>query len=347
MGFPKFMVPFRAIRRSRPLVSSRSSVKQADRRDGPGEEAFVVPGPDLVLDLTLLKAVDRLEDVAERVGVGGDERPAAGDVGQVLKQGEVRPLGLGDHGEVGLGVVAVDDPACFADGDRVQRHPEVAGQLGGAHGVERVGHGRLVVAVGQEDQDLLRGSRPPERVERPGERVADVGAVVARPGRPHGLGRFDQEPMVERRRAGEIGIVGEDDQADQVVLAPLDEPAEASSRAASRRLIWRVPASAGKSTVFMLELWSTAATIATPFAAIRITPPTVCGRARATTSAPIARHRSSMGSRCRSAQGENPASRRRKPARLGQVMPPSPEFANDRQQHEDQEDRASRDGRVA
>jgi hypothetical protein len=65
--------------------------------------------------------------------------------------------------------------------------------------------------------------------------------------------------------------------------------------AASSRLIRRVSRSAGKSTEFMLELWSSATTIATPCAATRITPPTVCGRASAIARAPRASPRKSAG----------------------------------------------------
>ena len=59
--------------------------------------------------------------------------------------------------------------------------------------------------------------------------------------------------MIERRRAGEIGIIGEDDQADQVVGPTRDEfrqrafrRVEAGDRGSPRAV--------GKSAAFMLEL---------------------------------------------------------------------------------------------
>ena len=45
----------------------------------------------------------------------------------------------------------------------------------------------------------------------------------------------------------------------------------------------------------MLELLSMATTIATPCPAIRVTPPTVCGRASATATPPMASPRKKAG----------------------------------------------------
>ena len=80
---------------------------------------------------------------------------------------------------------APDDPAGPADRDRVQGHAQVAGQDGRLLGVERLGDGRLVVAVGQEHEHLLLGRRDQECIESHRDRIADVRAVVARPRRAH------------------------------------------------------------------------------------------------------------------------------------------------------------------
>ena len=71
---------------------------------------------------------------------------------------------------------------------------------------------------------------------------------------------------------------------------------EKVSLAASSRAIRRVPWFVGKSTAFMLELLSSATTIATPCPAIRVTPPTVCGRASAKARPPMASPRNKAGS---------------------------------------------------
>ena len=60
-------------------------------------------------------------------------------------------------------------------------HAPVASQDGRLLGVERVGDGRFVVAVGQEDEDLLLGGRDQECLEPHRDRVTDVRAIV--PGR--------------------------------------------------------------------------------------------------------------------------------------------------------------------
>ena len=88
--------------------------------------------------------------------------------------------------------------------------------------------------------------------------------------------------------------------------------------AASSRGIVRVPPSAGKSTAFMLELWSSATTIATPFPAICVLPPTVCGRASATASAAIASPRNAAGSG--RSQTQPGRFRGPKPSKLGQPI---------------------------
>ena len=59
--------------------------------------------------------------------------------------------------------------------------PRSRARIGRLLGVERVRDGRLVVAVGQEHEDLFLGGRDQECLEPHGDRVADVGAVV--PGR--------------------------------------------------------------------------------------------------------------------------------------------------------------------
>ena len=88
--------------------------------------------------------------------------------------------------------------------------------------------------------------------------------------------------------------------------------------AASSREINRVPRSAGKSTAFMLELLSSATTIATPCPAIRVWPPTVCGRANATARQPIASPRNRAGN----ARSQNQPMRWRRgnAPRLGQEI---------------------------
>ena len=88
--------------------------------------------------------------------------------------------------------------------------------------------------------------------------------------------------------------------------------------AASSREISRVPRSVGKSTAFMLELLSSATTIATPCPAIRVAPPTVCGRASATARQPIASPRTMAGK----ARNQNQPMRWRGEtrARLGQAI---------------------------
>ena len=74
--------------------------------------------------------------------------------------------------------------------------------------------------------------------------------------------------MIEDRWTRQFGIIGEDDQADQVVGPPFDEADERRSWRPRSREINRVPISVGKSTAFMLELLSSATTIATPCPAI-------------------------------------------------------------------------------
>ncbi len=88
--------------------------------------------------------------------------------------------------------------------------------------------------------------------------------------------------------------------------------------AASSREINRVPRSVGKSTAFMLELLSSATTIATPCPAIRVMPPTVCGRASATARQPIASPRKMAGN----ARNQNQPMRWRRgnAPRLGQEI---------------------------
>ena len=88
--------------------------------------------------------------------------------------------------------------------------------------------------------------------------------------------------------------------------------------AASSREIFLVPRSVGKSSVFMLELWSSATTIATPCPAILVTPPTVCGRASATAKEPIASPHKRAGNRRSQTQLMRRSSG--KPSRLGQAM---------------------------
>ena len=83
------------------------------------------------------------------------------------------------------------------DRDRVHGHPQVACQNRGLLGIERVGAGRLVVAVGQEDENLLLRGGDQKCIEPPRNRVADVRAVVARPRRPHRADRFQQKRVIE------------------------------------------------------------------------------------------------------------------------------------------------------
>ena len=82
--------------------------------------------------------------------------------------------------------------------------------------------------------------------------------------------------MIENRRTGQFGIIGEDDQGRSDRRTAHRRSGRTSLLAASSREINRVPRSAGKSTAFMLELLSRATTIATPLAGdIRVLPPTV------------------------------------------------------------------------
>ncbi len=105
--------------------------------------------------------------------------------------------------------------------------------------------------------------------------------------------------------------------------------------AASSREISRVPRSVGKSTAFMLELWSSATTIATPWPAIRVTPPTVCGRASATARPPIASPRKMAGKRPQPEPADAMAGGKAAEAGPGDSRPGA--FEQPGERHQDQE----------
>ena len=98
----------------------------------------------------------------------------------------------------------------------------------------------------------------------------------------------------------------------------------------------RPEAPPGNPTVFMLELWSSATTIATPRPAIRVRPPTDCGRASATASAAMASPRSRTGtdpSRCSPALPLPP-----KPSSEGQAIRGRDPLVPPGQRHQQQHD---------
>ncbi len=101
--------------------------------------------------------------------------------------------------------------------------PRSRARIGGFLGVKRVRNAGFVVAVGQEDEDLLLGRRDQQCLEPQRNRVTDVRAIVPRPCRSHCRDRFQQKRVIEDRGTCQIGIIGEDDQADQVVGTTLDE----------------------------------------------------------------------------------------------------------------------------
>ena len=222
------------------------------------------------------------------------------------------------------------------DRDRMQGDAQVAGQHCGLHGIERLRTGRLVVAVGQEHEHLLLRRRNQESIETHSDRIADVGSVVLRP--RHGA----RSPPI-RSGTGGRGSEGTPARDNwQTQPARSDRPTRRFdklregllSRPRDARSSWyRGPS--GNRRVFMLELWSSATTIATPCPAILVTPPTVCGRASATARAPIARPHRKAGNWRSQTQLMRRLSG--KPSRLGHAMRGRARSSSQGKWHEDHE----------
>ncbi len=187
--------PTHGIRRSRPWARSRSRTSRAKANSGPWGIVFIITRQDPAANEALLQLVDPLEDRGQGVGVAGDEGAAAGELGHLLQEGEIRSGDFGHGRLLRLGIDAVNDSAGPADRNGVQRHAQFAGQHGGLLGVERPWNGRLVVAIGQEHQDFLLGGGVEQGIEPPGDRVADIGPVIPRPAQA----RVRSRPRPERR----------------------------------------------------------------------------------------------------------------------------------------------------
>ena len=217
---------------------------------------------DLTLDQALFEGADRLEDVVESVGVGGDEGTAAGDLGQAFQQGDVRSFDLGDDGQVGARIGAVHDAAGTADGDRVQCHAQVSRQGRRLLRIERMRDRRVVVAVGQEHEHLLARGRLSKGLED--QVIASPMFVPSSPGR---AARIASAGSTRKRWSSVGGQASRGSwrrqEADQVIGPAFDEPDECVL-GRFQPADFACLRSAGKSGVFMLELWSSATTIATP-----------------------------------------------------------------------------------
>ena len=79
------------------------------------------------------------------------------------------------------------------------------------------------MTVSQENEHLLLRWRDQDCIETDGDGIADVGSVIACEWRADIRHAFDQERVVEDRRASQSGIICEDDQTDQIVRPPFDE----------------------------------------------------------------------------------------------------------------------------
>ena len=187
------------------MESIRSSIASPGRIHAEGV-MFIIPGQDLAADRAFFECVDRLEDLVERVGVGGGERTAAGELGQPLEQGKIgayapRPWPGPVHR-----IDAAGDPV------RAGRSRSCAGSHLGR------GPGRPPPrdrADGEHPARCCRRSRArglfswgahPAGPRDHGDRIADIGAVVHRPRRAHRGDGLDQERVVEDRRACQLGV---------------------------------------------------------------------------------------------------------------------------------------------
>ena len=162
--------------------------------------------------------VDGRVDLADRPRVARLEERAAGDVRDAphLRVVERDPL-------------ARSRLLADACGDRVDAHAEGLAQARSAQRTDLVGvlGGRDgLLAVGEQDHDLgvrlavlqhLRGAR---------DRRADPGEVfvLVRLDELHVFEKLQERAVVERRRADDVRVAGEANQADPVVGATFDEP---------------------------------------------------------------------------------------------------------------------------
>ena len=92
-------------------------------------------------------------------------------------------------------------------------------ELGGRRGVDLA---RVVLAVGEQDDDLALGLALLEPRRRRGDGAAD-GRSVHQHAHPHAPQHPFEEGVVERERGLGVGLRGEDDEPDPVRRPPIDE----------------------------------------------------------------------------------------------------------------------------
>ncbi len=98
------------------------------------------------------------------------------------RSGEVRTGAVGHCRDWRIRANRARDPVEPADGDGMHGHTKIASDDRGFLGVKRIGNSGFVVAVGEQDKDLLLGSGISQGIEPQGNGIADIGTVLARLG---------------------------------------------------------------------------------------------------------------------------------------------------------------------
>ena len=185
---------------------------------------FIVSSEDLAANRALLERVDRLETSPRAsVSVATNERPPVSSA-SFSRSGTFGPsTSPYQAGRSCPGSIAWQGASYSSNRDCVQRHPQVPCQHGRLDGIEWLGTGRLVVTVGQENEYFLL-RRSDQAVRRGLQRSHHRCWFHRRQPAPgvHSP-RIRSRSSGRDRRACQLGIIGEHNQADQIVRPPLDK----------------------------------------------------------------------------------------------------------------------------
>ena len=115
---------------------------------------FIVAGQYLATYRALFQQVDRAKHFRQSIGAGCGEKASTSNLGKMLKKRQIGSRDIGGDLEPGSRIDTLHHSAGSPNRDRVHRHAEITGQIGGLLWIKWLWDGRLIVAVGQKDEDF-------------------------------------------------------------------------------------------------------------------------------------------------------------------------------------------------